>query len=71
MREPGHSIAVASPVATDQGATVSIDVDDDHPRLKLTRALPWEALFEVMTSRWAAAGNNVDGGPGLPWEVSL
>jgi hypothetical protein len=71
MREPGHSIAVASPVATDQGETVSIYVDDDHPLLKLKRALPWEALFEVMTRRWAAAGKNVDSGPGRPWEVSL
>ena len=71
MREPGHSISVAFPVATAEGETVSIYVDYDHPLLKLKRALPWEALFEVMTRRWAAAGKNVDGGPGLPWEVSL
>ena len=27
--------------------------------------------FEVMTRRWAAAGKNTDGRPGLPWDVSL
>src|SRR5262249_18282284 len=64
MRESGHSTSVASPMATDQGAIVSIYVDDDHPLLKLKRALPWVARFEVMPSRWAAAGKNTDGRPG-------
>ena len=71
MRESGHSTSVASPMATDKGEIVSISVDDDHPLLKLKRALPWVALFEVMTRRWAAAGKNTEGRPGLPWDVAL
>ncbi len=51
--------------------TVSIYVDHNHPLLQLKRALPWTALFEVMSRRWAAAGKNVDGRPGLSWDVSL
>jgi hypothetical protein len=37
----------------------------------LKRALPWEAITEVMTRHWREHGKNVDGGPGLPWDVSL
>jgi hypothetical protein len=37
----------------------------------LKRALPWEAISEAMTRHWRAHGKNVDGGPGLPWDVSL
>jgi hypothetical protein len=50
---------------------VSIYVEHNHPLLQLQRALPWATLFEVMTRRWAAAGKNTDGRPGLPWDVSL
>jgi hypothetical protein len=71
MRESGHSTSVASPMATDKGVIVSIYVDDDHPLLKLKRALPWEALCEVMTRHWRQAGKNTDGRPGLPWDVAL
>ena len=71
MRESGHSTSVASPMATDKGEIVSIYVDDNHPLLKLKRALPWVALCEVMTRRWGAAGKNTDGRPGLPWDVAL
>ncbi len=71
MREPSHGPSVASAVATDKGETVSISVDYDHPLLKLKRALPWEAIFAVLIRRWRAAGKNVDGGPGLGWDVSL
>jgi hypothetical protein len=53
------------------GEIVSIYVDHHHPLLQLKRALPWAALCEVMTRRWAAAGKNTDGRPGLPWNVSL
>jgi hypothetical protein len=42
-----------------------------HPLLQLKRALPWEALCEVMTRHWRRAGKNTDGHPGLPWDVSL
>jgi hypothetical protein len=33
--------------------------------------LPWAAITAVMTHHWRQNGKNVDGGPGLPWEVSL
>ena len=54
-----------------QPAKVSIYVDHNHPLLQLKRALPWEALFEVMTRHWRQAGKNTDGRPGLPWDVAL
>jgi len=57
--------------ATATGEIVSIYVEPNHPLLQLKRALPWATLFEVMTRRWAAAGKNTDGRPGLPWDVSL
>ena len=53
------------------GETVSIYVDHNHPLLQLKRALPWEALGEVMTRHWRQAGKNTDGRPGLPWDVAL
>jgi hypothetical protein len=43
----------------------------NHPLLQLKRALPWEALGEVMTRHWRRAGKNTDGRPGLPWDVAL
>jgi hypothetical protein len=33
--------------------------------------LNWEAITEVMVKHWRQAGRNVDGGPGLPWSVSV
>jgi len=57
--------------ATATGEIVSIYVEPNHPLLQLKRALPWVTLCEVMTRRWAAAGKNTDGRPGLPWDVSL
>jgi hypothetical protein len=71
MKEPRHSMPVASSVATENGETVSIYVAYQHPLLRLKHVLPWEALCEVMTRRWAAAGKNVDGRPGLAWDVAL
>jgi hypothetical protein len=53
------------------GHIVSIYVDHNHPLLQLQRALPWEALFEVMRCHWRRAGKNIDGRPGLLWDVSL
>ena len=50
---------------------VQIEVSPTHPLLLLKRALPWEAISEVMTRYWRQHGKNVDGGPGLPWDVSL
>jgi hypothetical protein len=62
---------VASSVATEKGETVSIYVDHNHPLLQLKRALPWEALCEVMTRHGRRAGKNTDGRPGLAWDVTL
>jgi hypothetical protein len=50
---------------------VQIEVSPTHPLLLLKRALPWQAITEVMTRHWRQNGKNVDGGPGLPWDVSL
>lgn len=44
---------------------------DNHPLLQLQRALPWEALCEVRTRPWRRAGKNVDGHPGLAWDIAL
>src|SRR6266481_9496531 len=71
MNEQGHCTPGDCPGATENGETVSIYVDHNHPLLRLQRALPWRALFEVMSQRWAAAGKNVEGRPGLPWDVAL
>jgi hypothetical protein len=71
MNKHGHCTPGACPVATEKGETVSIYVDHQHPLLQLKRALPWMALCEVMSKRWAVAGKNVEGRPGLPWDVAL
>ena len=71
MKAQGHCTSGVCPGASANGETVSIYVDYNHPLLQLKRALPWAALCEVMTRRWAAAGKNTEGRPGLPWDVSL
>jgi hypothetical protein len=71
MKEHGHCTPGLCPGATENGEMVSIYVHYMHPLLRLKRALPWAALCEVMTRRWAAAGKNTEGRPGLPWDVSL
>jgi len=71
MKEHRHATLGVRPETSEHGETVSIYVDHNHPLLQLKRALPWAALCEVMTRRWAAAGKNTDGRPGLPWDVSL
>jgi len=71
MEEQGDCTSGVCPGATASGETVSIYVDYNHPLLQLKRALPWEALCEVMTRHWRQAGKNTDGRPGLPWEVAL
>ena len=71
MKEQGHSTPGICPETSAHSETVSIYVDHNHPLLQLKRALPWVALVEVMTRRWAAAGKNIDGRPGLPWDVAL
>ena len=71
MKERSHSTPEVCSGATENGQTVSIYVDHNHPLLQLKRALPWEALFTIMTGRWQAAGKNIEGRPGRCWDVSL
>jgi hypothetical protein len=71
MKTRGHCTSGGCPDATANGEIVSISVDDNHRLLQLKRALPWEALFEIMRRHWQRAGNNTDGRPGLLWDVSL
>ena len=71
MKEHDHCTAGVCPETSEKGQVVSIYVAHNHPLLPLKRALPWEALFEVMGRRWREAGKNLDGRPGLPWDVSL
>jgi hypothetical protein len=61
----------ACPEASASGHLVQIAVSPTHPLLLLKRALPWEAISEVMPRHWRQHGKNVDGGRGLPWDVSL
>ena len=71
MKAHRHSTPGVCPETSANGETVSIHVDDNHPLLQLKRALPWDALFEVMRRHWQQAGKNTDGRPGLPWDVAL
>ena len=71
MKAGSHSMAEVCSEARPTSQLVQIEVSPTHPLLLLKRALPWEALTEVMTRYWRQNGKNVDGGPGLPWDVSL
>jgi hypothetical protein len=71
MQEHGHCTSGVCPGASANGETVSIYVDHNHPLLRLKRALPWDALFEVMGRHWRRAGKNTDGRPGLSWDMAL
>ena len=71
MRADSHCMPEACPEASSSTQRVQIEVSRTHPLLVLKRALPWEAISEAMTRHWRAHGKNVDGGPGLPWDVSL
>ena len=71
MKAHCHSMPKACPDASARGQLVQIEVSPSHPLLLLKRALPWDASHEVMTRHWRQHGKNVDGGPGLPWDVSL
>ena len=61
MEEHRDCTSGVCPDASATGEFVSIYVDYNHPLLQLKRALPWEALFEVMTCHWRRAGKNIDG----------
>jgi hypothetical protein len=71
MKERAHCTPGICPGATAHGEIVRVYVAYNHPLLQLQRALPWEALCEVMTRHWRRAGKNTDGRPGLPWDVAL
>jgi hypothetical protein len=71
MKEPSHCTSGVCPGATAHGEIVQVYVDYQHPLLQLQRALPWGALCEVMKRHWRRAGKNIDGGPGLSWDVAL
>jgi len=71
MRKQSDSTTVAEFQEEPRGELVSIFVPDDHPLLRLKRALDWEAIQEVMVKHWRAAGKNVDGGRGQQWPVGL
>jgi hypothetical protein len=64
MKEHRHSTPGVCPETSENGAIVSLYVDSNHPLLQLKRALPWEALFDVMRRHWRQAGKNTDGRPG-------
>jgi hypothetical protein len=71
MRADSHCMPEPCPEASSSTQLVQIEVSRTHPLLVLKRALPWEAISEAMTRHWRAHGKNVDGGPGLPWDVSF
>jgi len=71
MKACCHFTPEACPEARAPAQLVQIEVSPTHPLLLLQQALPWEAITEVMTRHWREYGKNVDGGPGLPWDVSL
>ena len=71
MKEHDDCTRGICPGASAHGETVQVSVAHTHPLLQLKRALPWEALCEVMTRHWRRAGKNTDGRPGLPWDVAL
>ena len=66
MKAESHAMSEACPAASASGHLVQIAVSPTHPLLVLKRALPWEAISEVMTRHWRQHGKNVDGGRGLP-----
>ena len=71
MKAGSHCMPEACPEASSAAQLVQIEVSPTHPLLLLKRALPWEAITESMTRHWREHGKNVDGGPGLPWDVSF
>jgi hypothetical protein len=71
MKAGSHSMPEVCFEARATSHLVQIEVSPTHPLLLLKRALPWAAITDVMTRQWRQNGKNVDGGPGLPWDVSL
>jgi hypothetical protein len=50
---------------------VTIEIPLNHPLLQLKRELPWPELEHTCAKHWRAAGKNVDGGQGRPFDVAL
>ncbi len=71
MKDRDHCTSGVCPETSEKGEIVQLYVDYNHPLLQLKRALPWERLFEVMSRHWLEAGKNINGRPGLSWDVSL
>ena len=71
MQASSHCMPESCPETRRSVQTVQVEVSLTHPLLLLKRALPWEAITEAMTRHWRQNGKNVDGGRGLPWDVSL
>ena len=70
-KEQGRGTLWAPPRTSAHGVTVALYVHCNHPLLQLKRALPWDALFEVMRRHWQRAGKNTDGRPSLPWDAPV
>ena len=71
MEEHSACTSGVCPGARANGATVSIAVPLKPPLLQRKRALPWDALSEVMERHGRWAGQNTDGRPGVPWAGAL
>jgi hypothetical protein len=71
MKAGSHCMPEVGPEASSTPHLVQIEVSPTHPLRMLKRALPWAAITEAMTRHWREHGKNVDGGPGLPWDVFL
>ena len=71
MEEHRDCTSGGYPDTSANSETVSLHVPLNHPLLQLKRALPWDALSEIMERQWRRAGKNTDGRPGLPWDVTL
>ena len=71
MKEGSYSMPAACSEASSPVQLVWLEVSPAHPLLLLKAVLPWAAITEAMTQHWRQHGKNVDGGPGLPWDVSL
>ena len=71
MKAGSHCMPESCAETSPRVQTVQVEVSLTHPLLVLKQALPWEAITEVMTRHWGQNGKNVDGGRGLPWDVSL
>ena len=71
MKARSHSMPEVCPETRPSVHIVQVEVSCTHPLLLLKQALPWAAITEAMTRHWRQHGKNVDGGPGLPWDVAL